>query len=255
LSVYPQSAIRNPQSAIRYPQSAIRNPPSAIRNPQSAIRNPQSAIDRAGFRRRPRPQSATRNPQSAIRNRRMPAESDRSALPPPMFDFAVMRAIRKREGLTLEETARRAGLSVAVLSRLERNQTVAELETLYKLGRVFGMTATDLLALAEAPLAHRKQEETYRSDGFRFRVVRYANHSVYLGEAPAGACVRKPEIHHDEHETCWVIDGRIRLTLPHQTVELGAGASLQFDAIQEHAYAALEDSRLIIIHLKKGNRY
>ena len=172
-----------------------------------------------------------------------------------MFDFSILREIRKREGLTLEEVAQRAGLSIAVISRLERNQTSAELETLYKLGRVFGMSATDLLALSESRMSHLKGEEQYRSDNFQFRMIRYANHACFLGTAKAGSRIRKPEIHHDDHETCWVIEGRVRLELPHETVELSAGQSLQFDAIQEHSYEALEDSRLILVHLKKGKRY
>jgi transcriptional regulator with XRE-family HTH domain len=172
-----------------------------------------------------------------------------------MFDFSILREIRKREGLTLDEVANRSGLSIAVISRLERNQTSAELETLYKLGRVFGMSATDLLGLTESRMAHRKLEETYRSDGFHFRMVRYTNHSCFIGEARAGARIRKPEIHHDDHETCWVIEGLIQVQLPHEVVRLRTGESLQFDAIQEHSYEALEDSRLIIVHLKKGKRY
>lgn len=172
-----------------------------------------------------------------------------------MFDFSVLRELRKREGLTLDEVGQRSGVSISVISRLERNQTSAELETLYKLGRVFGMSATDLLALTESRLAHRKAEEAYRSDAFTFRVIRFANHACYLGQAPAGSRIRKPEIHHDDHETCWVIEGRVRLELPHETVELGSGESLQFDAIQEHSYEALEDSLLILVHLKKRLRY
>ena len=183
------------------------------------------------------------------------AESSQSSSTVGMFDFSILREIRKREGLTLEEVASRSGLSIAVISRRERNQTSAELETLYKLGRVFGMSATDLLALSESRMSHLKSEEGYRSDGFQFRVIRYANHACYLGTAKAGARIRKPEIHHDDHETCWVIEGKVKLELPHETVELSAGQSLQFDAIQEHSYHAIEDSRLILLHLKKGKRY
>jgi len=172
-----------------------------------------------------------------------------------MFDFSILREIRKREGLTLDEAARRSGVSIAVISRLERNQTSAELETLYKLARIFGMSATDLLAIAESRLAHRKGEEGYRSDGFSFRVVRFANHACFLGEASGGSRIRKPEIHHDDHETCWVIEGKVRIELPHEAVVLSAGESMQFDAIQEHSYEALEDSRLILVHVKKGKRY
>ena len=172
-----------------------------------------------------------------------------------MFDFSILREMRKREGLTLDEVAKRAGLSIAVISRLERNQTSAELETLFKLGRVFGMSATDLLALAETRLAHLKGQETYRSDGFHFRVIRYANHSCFYATAQAGAQIRKPEIHHDDHETCWVIEGCVRVNLPHESLELTAGQSLQFDAIQEHSYEAIEDSKLVLVHLRKGKRY
>ena len=182
-------------------------------------------------------------------------ESHQSSSTLGMFDFSILREIRKREGLTLEETASRSGLSIAVISRLERNQTSAELETLYKLGRVFGMSATDLLALSESRMAHLKGEENYRSDGFQFRVIRYANHACFLGTARAGSRIKKPEIHHDDHETCWVIEGKVRIELPHETVELSSGQSLQFDAIQEHSYEAVEDSKLILVHLKKGKRY
>lgn len=171
------------------------------------------------------------------------------------FDFSIVRELRKREGLTLDDVAMRAGLSTAVLSRLERNQTAAELQTLYKLARVFGMSAVDLISLAESRMAHLKSHESYRSDGFEFKVIRYANLACFYGSAAAGAHIRKPEIHHDDHETCWVIEGRIRLTLPHEVCELSAGECLQFDAIQEHSYEALEDSRLILIHFKKSNRY
>ena len=55
-----------------------------------------------------------------------------------MFDFSVLRELRKREGLTIEATSKRSGVSPAVISKLERNQTRAELETLFRISRVFG---------------------------------------------------------------------------------------------------------------------
>lgn len=173
----------------------------------------------------------------------------------PMYDFSVLRALRKREEMTLGEVSERSGISVAVISKLERNQSKAELDTLFRLARVFGMSATDLLGLAESRLAHRKNESDYSSHGFHFKRVRYANMSCFLGEAPKKAKVTRPEIHHDDYETCWVLKGRIKLTLPHETYELTPGESIQFDAIQEHAYEALEDSQIIIIHVRKDKRF
>jgi len=171
------------------------------------------------------------------------------------FDFSHLRGLRKREGLTIDQVSKQSGVSVAVISKLERNQTSAELDTLYRIGRVFGMSAADLLSLAESPFAHRAAETTHRTGGFRFRQVRYANARALYGTATAGDCISRPEIHRDDHELCWVLRGRLRLTLPNETAELGAGESLQFDAVLEHTYEALADVAFIILQLRKDNRY
>jgi quercetin dioxygenase-like cupin family protein len=106
-----------------------------------------------------------------------------------------------------------------------------------------------------SPLAHRSAEKAYRSGDFKFRQVKYANIVAHLGSAPAGARVNRPEIHHDDTELCWVTAGKVRLSLPHEDCVLGAGESIQFDAIQQHTYEALEDSQFIILHLRKDKRY
>jgi transcriptional regulator with XRE-family HTH domain len=177
------------------------------------------------------------------------------ARPAPKFDFSVLRTLREQHDLTLAALSESSGVSVAVISKLERNQQSAELDTLYRLARAFGLSATDLLAMCESELAHRTAEKAYRSGDFKFRQVKYANAVVHLGSAPKGAKVNRPEIHHDDTEVCWVTTGRIRLDLPHETIELAAGDSIQFDAIQQHGYEALADSEFVILHLRKDKRY
>lgn len=173
----------------------------------------------------------------------------------PQFDFSVVRSLREQRELTLAQLSAASGVSVPVISKLERNQQSAELDTIYRLARAFGLSATDLLALAESPLAHRTGEKAYRSGDFKFRQIRYANVVGLLGSAPAGAKVSRPEIHHDDTEVCWVTEGKLRLTLPHEEVLLEAGESIQFDAIQQHTYEALADSQFVILHLRKEKRY
>lgn len=175
--------------------------------------------------------------------------------PAPKFDFSVIRHLRHRHDLTIAQLSEASGVSTAVISKLERNHHTAEIDTIFRLARALGMSTADVLALAESPFAHRTEEQAYRSGQFQFRQVRYANIVGLLGEAPAGAVVNRPEIHHDDHEVCWVISGRIHLTLPHEVCDLGPGQSIQFDAVLEHTYAAIEDSRFIILHLRKDKRY
>jgi len=173
----------------------------------------------------------------------------------PQFDFSVIRRLREQHELTLADLSEASGVSVAVISKLERNQQSAELETLFRLARAFGLSATDLMALAESPLAHRTGEKHYRSGEFKFRQIKYANVVGLLGTAPKGAKVSRPEIHHDDTEVCWVTEGKLCLSLPHEDCILSAGESIQFDAIQQHTYEALADSQFVILHLRKDKRY
>ena len=172
-----------------------------------------------------------------------------------MFDFSVLRHLRKRESLTIEDVSRLSGVSHAVISKLERNKTRAELETLFRVSRVFGLNTADLLSLAESRTAHCKKSTEYVSGDFRFRRVNYANVECFHGFASQGAKVSRPDIHQSEFEVCWVLTGAIRIVLPQETHELRDHESIQFDALLEHTYLALEDSEILILHLNKGKRF
>jgi transcriptional regulator with XRE-family HTH domain len=172
-----------------------------------------------------------------------------------MYDFTILRDLRKREGWTIADLSARTRVSPAVISKLERNQTSAELSTLFYLSRAFGMNATDLLMLAESRTAHRSAESNHRSGAFTFREIRYGNIRALLGEAKAGGHVSNPEIHQDDLEVCWVLRGTVRVQLPREQPVLKAGECVQFDAILEHSYEVIEDCQLLIMHLKKGKRF
>ncbi len=75
-----------------------------------------------------------------------------------MYNFSVLRDLRKRAGMTIADLSERTGISPAVISKLERNQTTAELKTLFRLSRAFGLTASEMLALVESRTAQCKRE-------------------------------------------------------------------------------------------------
>jgi mannose-6-phosphate isomerase-like protein (cupin superfamily) len=126
---------------------------------------------------------------------------------------------------------------------------------LFRLARVFGLTATDLLSLVEHRSAHRVKGSGYRTDGFGFRTVSYGNVRLFFGDAAKGARTHRPEIHHDDYETCWVLEGAVEVTLPREKHVLRDGDALQFDAVLEHTYRALLPSRLVIAHITKAKRF
>lgn len=171
------------------------------------------------------------------------------------LDFSVVRELRKRHGMTLGEVAERSGVSSAVLSKLERNRSVCEIDTLYRVARVFGLSSSDLLGLAENCTAYLKRESEYVSGPFKFSRITFDGVACFEATARAGERLTKPEAHGEEFEVCWVKSGRIRIQLPREQHTLGPGDALKFDAVLEHTYEILEDARLIILHLRKEHRF
>ncbi|MGB1128764.1 MAG: helix-turn-helix domain-containing protein [Haloferula sp.] len=173
----------------------------------------------------------------------------------PELDFSIVREVRKQAGMTLQDVADRSGLSIASLSKLERNQNLVELETLYRLAKVFGLSASDLLSLVESRTAHRKAVERYRSGPFDFEKLAYQGIELFHGEAKAGGSLNHPEAHGDDHEICWVRSGRIHIRFSHEQHTLGPGEAIQFDAVLPHTYEILEDATVVIAHLQKTHRF
>ena len=172
-----------------------------------------------------------------------------------LFDFSILRNFRKRKNWTIQDVCNKTGISPAVISKLERNQTSAELETIYRLSRAFDLSAQELIGLAETRLAQKIKAKKYCSNEFSFSKIQYGNIKSFYGFAPKGAETSKPEIHHNEYEVCWVLKGKLRLLINNEEHILLSGDAIQFDAILEHSYKALSDIELILSHLQKNQRF
>ncbi len=170
-------------------------------------------------------------------------------------DFSILRELRRQHKLSIAELSGESGVSVSVISKLERNQSAAEMETLFRLARVFGLTLSDLISLAENRTSHRRDSERYVSGDFTFDRVDFGNMRVMHAAAPRGAKLSTPSLHRDDYELFWVRKGRVRFVLPRESYLLEAGESIQFDALLPHTYEAVDDCEIIITHLKKGKRF
>lgn len=171
------------------------------------------------------------------------------------LDFSVVRDLRKRAGMTLEDVSKKSGISIAGLSKLERNQNMIELDTLYRLARVFGLSATDLLNLTESCSARSKDAEFYQSGPFDFEKISFRGIDCFHAKAKKGGELSKPEAHGDEFEICWLLKGSIRILLPRESHILRPGQALKFDAALAHSYEILEDSEMTILHIQKTHRF
>jgi transcriptional regulator with XRE-family HTH domain len=173
-----------------------------------------------------------------------------------IYDFSILRDLRKRWKWSISDVSRESGVSPAVISKLERNnQNAAGIDTLYKLGRAFDMSSSELIALAELRTAQITDETVHESGGFQFTGIKYDNIKCLYGKASRGASVSRPEIHKNDYEVCWIVKGEIELSLPYEKINVKKGGAVQFDALQEHSYKALEDTEIIIMHIKKSKKF
>jgi transcriptional regulator with XRE-family HTH domain len=170
------------------------------------------------------------------------------------YDFSVIRNLRKAQGFTISDVSESSGISTAVISRIERNQAVPELETLARLGKAFGISATDLLALAEFRAPQLTRSQNYISGGFQFQHIQFMNVQAFVGTALGGGTVMRPEVHHNDHEICWVLSGPIEIHLNQDVFKLKEGEAMQFDSSLMHSYKASSGSRILILHLRKGRQ-
>lgn len=170
------------------------------------------------------------------------------------YDFSILRNLRKAQGFTIADIAQASGISTAVISRIERNQAVPELDTLSRLGKAFGISATDLLGLAEFRTAQITTSQHYASGGFQMQHINFMNIQCFLGSALAGGTVSRPEVHHNDHEICWVLSGSIEMMLNEERHVLKEGDAIQFDAVLSHTYRALQDCKMLILHIRKGKQ-
>ncbi|MFC5799922.1 helix-turn-helix domain-containing protein [Streptomyces formicae] len=146
--------------------------------------------------------------------------------------------LRAERGWSLDELARRSGVSRSTLSRSERGEISPTTALLGKLCAVYGRTMSRLLSEVEgepAQVVRAADQSVWTDDatGFVRRSVSppHAGLRAEVVEArlAAGADVsyeRPPMPGMEQH--IWVLDGTLVLTVGDETHELGAGDCLRF---------------------------
>tara|TARA_R110002020_G_scaffold458694_1_gene676308 strand:- start:66519 stop:67097 length:579 start_codon:yes stop_codon:yes gene_type:complete len=148
-----------------------------------------------------------------------------------------LRAARRDRGLTLEETARSANMSLSTLSRLESGKRQASLELLVPLTRLLGIRIDDLL-----------QPEVRDP---RVRRTAVTRHGITIAPlAPDSSAIQTykityppmdtlPELRvHDGFEWVYVLTGKLRLRLGEQDLVLTRGEAAEFDTRVPHSLSA-----------------
>jgi len=162
------------------------------------------------------------------------------------YDFSVLRELRKARKLTIAKLSEMCGVSYVAISKLERNQGNPELKTLDRISEALELPTHNLLALAEQKRPTRAKEATSTVlETATSRHVDLDGVRIFHITAPKGAHGLEPDFHQDDYEHCYVLSGKVKITVRGSTYTLGPGDALAWDCFFEHNYEALKDSEFI----------
>jgi DNA-binding XRE family transcriptional regulator len=178
------------------------------------------------------------------------------------YNFGVVRALRRRLNLTLEELAKKSGLTYPTVASIETNKTLPSMKTLDALGGALEISASNLLALAERRIVqirkaqgvstnHRVKNQTGID---KLKVAYYDKGKLIRVRAKAGEKVHVMELHEECHEMCYMLSGTAELRIEDHTYKLGPDDTVLFDGVLDHAYTMIESGEFITIHIPKDIR-
>lgn len=163
-----------------------------------------------------------------------------------------LKTLRTDRGWSLDELARRSGVSRATLSRLENAEVSGTATMLGKLCAAHGLTLSRLMHLAEsesAPLVAKDAQPLWidPETGFRRRSVsppaRPFAGEVLDCEIPAGRRIvyERPPRSGLEHHLV-VLDGRLTVTLDGMAHDLRPGDCLRYQLFGQSAFETPPDA-------------
>jgi transcriptional regulator with XRE-family HTH domain len=166
-------------------------------------------------------------------------------------------AIRRRRharGLTLAALSAAAGVSVSMLSQVERGLLDPSLDTLRNIAEALGTSPFRLLEEEEtvAGIVRRGTGRTIISDdgAFRFELLSPSLDGAFeiaVWElAPGHSSTGTPRAHPGEEANLF-LQGRARLEIGEEVLELAAGDCITFDPTRPHRVTALGDEVVICV--------
>lgn len=164
------------------------------------------------------------------------------------FDFSVIRNLRGKRGMSAETLAGKAGLTRAAIAKVEAADGNPTIETVEALAGALGITASELVRLAEGVRLETVEPEALSREDYRGKRVCFPGLTVYWLKARAGSSLASElELHQDNSETCLLLSGRLTLTVGDQCRRLEPGIAVRFNGIHDHKFDIIEDCEFILI--------
>ena len=168
-----------------------------------------------------------------------------------------IRRVRKSKGMTLNDLATGAGLSVSYISNLERNLCSPTLENLVKICTVLDVSMLKLLdneGWNEDVVRAADREVVYEQKGeVRYESINFGVdklNGIVISLEPH--CVFDDEWTHSYDEIGYVLEGELTIMLNENTYVLNPGDCIYVPSKNEHNMSNVSDRRCISYWVKRG---
>ncbi|OBG32282.1 DNA-binding protein [Mycobacterium alsense] len=169
---------------------------------------------------------------------------------------ALLRAVRRQRGLTLEQLAEQSGLTKSYLSKIERRHSTPSIAVALRVARALDVDVGRLFSDEAAEEKITVDRAPGGPGGERYRALA----SSLLGKSmspfvvrPTGDPADDPHPEHAGQEFVFVHAGRVELEYGDQTLTLGVGDSAYFDATVSHKLRAVGAERAEVVVVANGD--
>lgn len=154
-----------------------------------------------------------------------------------------IRELRQARNLTLGAVAERTGLSVSLLSMVERGRTGPSIGTLVAISGALGVHMPDLFDRRSVsgppdPVRRRDHQPTYETaEGVTRRVVHTDDAQGFemaVNEYAPGTSSSPTPVHHDGHEFGLVLGGTLTVELDGRSHTVRPGDAISYDSRIPH---------------------
>ncbi|BBY77803.1 hypothetical protein MPRF_47020 [Mycolicibacterium parafortuitum] len=168
---------------------------------------------------------------------------------------ARIRAMRLRQQLTLRDVAERTGVSVSMLSMLERGVSTASVGTLVAVASALGVHMYDLFAHKDgadgSPVTRLSEQTVVRmGEGTTRRVAHNdaaAGLELAVNQYDVGGASGPSATHHDGREFGVLISGQLTVELDGQSHVLEPGDVIAYSSDRPHRIANTGDEPAVAV--------
>ncbi len=168
------------------------------------------------------------------------------------FDFTVIKSLRQKVDMTAGQLAEKAGIARLTVAKIECGKGNPTVETVAALSKVFGMTPSEFIRLAEKKNIEEAVPRPFPVEDVSGNTLCFPDIALHHCIAKLGTEIHAGSKAHDTNtEICLVLKGKLRLHIAGTVKEISGGAAARFNAWLEHWLEIIEDTEFVMIQFNR----